>query len=137
MIWLIAIFIIVVYIGINISVDFGNNKDYNIAFDNACNISAKANKDYLDRKKTILNKVEKFYGKEVVSKLDKGTIYVGMNKALVKFAYGKPEEIREELKYNTRIERWYYNGYTNRLGNRKYRLELFIENNLLEGWKDL
>lgn len=137
MIWLIAILIVLVYIGINVSIDIGNNKDYNIAFDTASDISLKANKDYLNSKAVILNKIESFYGKDIAYKLEKGTITTGMDKSLVKFAYGKPEDIKEEYKQGTRIQRWYYDGYTNRLGNRKYRLELLIENNRLIGWKDL
>lgn len=137
MIWLIGISVIVIYIIINVSIDIGKKRDYEKAFDNACNLQAASNREYLSKKQEILSKIESYYGKDMAVKLEKGTITTGMHKALVKFAYGKPEDIREEYKYGNRIERWYYNGYVNRLGNIKYKLELLIENDRLEGWKDL
>lgn len=137
MIWLICLILVALFIIINILIDISNNNSYNKEFDWACELSASANREYLGLKESILKKVEKFYGKETSEKLDKGTIVIGMNKNLVKFAYGKPEEIKEEYRNNVKIERWYYSKYVNRLGNTKYKLELLIENNLLEGWKDL
>lgn len=129
--------ILILYVLVNVLIDLANNADYNSEFKNASDLANKQFLEVQNIKNGILKKVEGFYSKEIKEKLDKGVITTGMHKTLVRFAYGNPEDIKEEFKYGNKVERWYYNGYVNRLGNIKYKLELLIENNYLQGWKDL
>ena len=137
MILYIALGILILFVFVNVLIDLINNSSYNRKYNE---VSELANNEYLEvqnAKNIILKDIEAFYGKDIKAKLEKGIIVTGMHKTLVRFAYGNPKEVKEEFKYNKKVERWYYNGSTNRLGNVKYKLELFIENNYLQGWKDL
>jgi hypothetical protein len=86
---------------------------------------------------TMLNKISSLYGEDRAEQLDQGGLWHEMPSHLVVVSKGKAEDVKKSFLRGKNIERWYYGGFVNRLGTRKYKLELTFENELLVGWKDL
>jgi hypothetical protein len=60
-----------------------------------------------------------------------------MPSELLILSWGKPGDIKSEYYKGSKSESWFYDSFVNRLGNKKYRTEVYIENNKIIGWRDL
>ena len=85
----------------------------------------------------VFQHILKEYGEDVAKSVAEGYIRVGMPVELLLVAWGEAEDIKKAVYKETVIEKWYYDGYYNRLSNKKYKTEVTIENSKIVGWKDL
>jgi len=88
-------------------------------------------------KKDLLSTITKYYGKNDSDRVNQGKLWIDMESDLLIASWGKPSETKDSYVRGSRIEKWYYNPYYNRLNNLKYKYEITIENNHITGWKDL
>lgn len=97
----------------------------------------RAYKEFNNAKKEMISTIDKVYGKISAERVDQGTIWIGMPDILLKVARELPEDIREEFYKGTKIHKYYYDSFTNRLGNKKYKFEITLENSEVVGWRDI
>ncbi len=87
--------------------------------------------------KPVLEKIMSQYGEQYASNIANRKISERMPTELMILSWGKPGDIKTKVYKGKSSESWFYDGYINRLGNTKYRTEVFVENNKIVGWKDL
>ena len=79
----------------------------------------------------------KKYGDDDASKLRLGKIWQGMTKEMLMLSRGKPGDIDETV-YKTKTKAYYfYDSYTTRQDNIRYKFRVALENDVVVGWKDL
>jgi len=85
------------------------------------------------RKKNLIDK----YGDEIGSKISIEEIWIDMTKEMLIDSWGKPEDTKEDISRNKVKLRWYYEGRETRQGTTVYKHEVRLENDIVEGWKEL
>ncbi len=93
--------------------------------------------DLDQKRRNLFQSITETFGQERANQINNGEIYVGMSSFLVIIAKGYAEDIKESLYKDIRTEKWYYDGYVNRLGNTNYNFEITLENEEVVGWKNL
>jgi len=94
---------------------------------------AKLDEAEAKRKKKLIDK----YGDEIGSKIASGKIWIDMTKEMLIDSWGKPEDTTEDVSRNKTKLRWYYKGRVTRQATTVYKYEVKLENDLVEGWKEL
>lgn len=79
----------------------------------------------------------KNFGERFASNVANKKICEEMPSELLILSWGKPGDIKSDYYKGTKFESWFYDSYVNRLGNKKFRTEVYVENNKIAGWKDL
>lgn len=110
-----------------------HNDDLDLATDNL-NHSTKRMEEAA---KPILILTLKQYGERFASNIVGKKICEGMPSELLILSWGKPGDIKTDYYKGVKSESWFYDSYINRLGNKKYRTEVYVENNKIAGWRDL
>ena len=77
------------------------------------------------------------YGENFASAVANSKVFEAMPEELFVLSWGRPDEVKENFYKDSLIEKWYYQPFYNRLGNKKHRVEVTIENKRVIGWKDL
>jgi len=67
----------------------------------------------------------------------RGKPWMGMNKEMVVDALGEPLDEQETAKKGTIKTKLFYNGRKNQMGNITYRFRVDLENDIVNGWKEL
>ena len=93
--------------------------------------------DLDQKRRNLFQSITETFGQERANQINNGEIYVGMSSFLVIIAKGYAEDIKESFYKDIRTEKWYYDGYVNRLGNTNYNFEITLENEEVVGWKNL
>jgi hypothetical protein len=96
-----------------------------------------ATQDLTVKRNNLFQSITSIYGQEIADTVDKGNIYNGMPNFLLVLAKGYADNVKESFYKDTRIEKWYYGEYVNRLGNYNYTLEITLENDEVVGSKNL
>jgi len=85
------------------------------------------------RKKDLIDKYGDASGNKVFNK----EIWIDMTKEMLIDSWGKPEDTKEDISRNKVKLRWYYGGRATRQATTAYRYEVRLENDIVEGWKEL
>lgn len=109
------------------------NYDFNLVADNLRH----STKRMEGAAKPILALTLKQYGERFTSNIANKKICEGMPSELLILSWGKPGDIKTDYYKGSKSESWFYDSYINRLGNKKYRTEVYVENNKIAGWRDL
>lgn len=97
----------------------------------------KARKELNKSQNVVFEEIQNLYGSSDLEKVKSRTIWVNMSDLLLIVSMGIAREKKQEFYKGNIIEKWYYDGYVNRLGNQKYRFEVTLENDFVVGWRDL
>jgi hypothetical protein len=128
---------IISYIGGSYFAQKEANKKRVDKIDSAKKVFIKAKTETKNAKDELISAITKYYSKVEADKVSNNEIWIGMESDLIVASWGKANEIKDSYVGGKRIEKWYYNPYYNRLNNLKYKFEITIENNHIQGWKDL
>ena len=64
-------------------------------------------------------------------------LWIDMTKEMMIDSWGKPEDAKEDVSRDKTKLRWYYGGRVTRQATTVYKYEVKLENDLVEGWKEL
>ena len=91
----------------------------------------------ISREKNRNEFLAKKYGADDAYRLKLGKIWQGMTKDMLMVSRGKPGDIDETV-YKTKTKAYYfYDSYTTRQDNIKFKFRVSLENDVVVGWKDL
>jgi len=68
---------------------------------------------------------------------DIDSFWIGMPKKTLEGIWGEPEDEKQNVTKDKIKLKWYYGGRTTRQGTIVYKCEVRLENDIVEGWKDL
>lgn len=105
--------------------------------DVATNNYNKANAAFKNAFAELFTLIDTAYGGDTGDAITDGKIKQGFPGEFVVLAWGEPDDKAQNVLNNTYTEKWYYHPYINRLGNRKHKLEVTLQNNIVIGWRDL
>lgn len=132
-IFLTALLILIATFIQNINLRSKYNSEFDLAADNLDHCTNRLNESY----KPILELMLNHFGERFASNVSNKKICEGMPSELLILSWGKPGDIKTDYYKGIKSESWFYDSYVNRLGNVKYRTEVYIENNKIAGWRDL
>lgn len=71
------------------------------------------------------DKMLKKYGKKTFDKMKEGYFWIGMNKEMLKFSLGNPDDINKTVNKYSKTEQWIYNN----------NLYIYLENNIVTSYQ--
>jgi len=90
-------------------------------------------KERQERKELLISR----FGEEDANKILYGDIWIDMTKEMLIESWGSPEDTKEDISRNKVKLRWYYGSRETRQGTTAYKHEVRLENDIVEGWKEL
>ena len=94
-------------------------------------------KDEEKKEQERKQRLNKKYDKKDADKILNGDIWIDMTKEMLIESWGKPKDTKEDISRNKVKLKWYYKGRQTRQGTISYQYEVRIENDIIEGWKEL
>jgi hypothetical protein len=92
------------------------------------------NREKEEKIKEILSKK---YDSEIVNKIVKKELAIGMSKNMVLDMKGKPNHKTQSVSQNATREEWFYGAYTNRLNKVSFKFRVVLVNEKVTGWNDI
>ena len=92
------------------------------------------NRESEEKRKEILSKK---YDSEIVNKIVKKELAIGMSKNMVLDMKGKPNHKTQSVSQNATREEWFYGAYTNRLNKVSFKFRVVLVNEKVTGWNDI
>ena len=74
---------------------------------------------------------------KVMTAMNNGDIWIDMTKEMLIESWGNPEDEKEDVSREKTKLKWYYASRTTRQGTTAYKHEVHLENDIVEGWKEL
>lgn len=137
MIWISIFILAVAIIIVTIIQNSNQKKHYDNQLDTATENLRHCQNQFDLLAKDIYSSTIKQYGERFANNIVDEKICENMPSELLILSCGNPEDKKSQYYKGNKNESWFYDGFTNRLGNRKYRKEVFVENNKITGWRDL
>ena len=85
------------------------------------------------KERTIIKK----YGTQRGNKILAEKIWIDMTKEMIIDSWGMPENEKENISRGNKILKCYYGGRKTRQNTTKFKYEVKIKNDIVEGWKEL
>ena len=82
-------------------------------------------------------RLNKKYGKEIADKIINNELWIGMTKDILREVKGKADHKTEKMSRGKKREEFFYERYTNRLGNDSYKFRVVVLNDEVDGWNDI
>jgi len=92
------------------------------------------NREKEEKRKEILSKK---YDSEIVNKIVKKELAIGMSKNMVLDMKGKPNHKTQSVSQNATREEWFYGAYKNRLNKVSFKFRVVLVNEKVTGWNDI
>lgn len=137
MIWIIIFILAIAIIVVTIVQNSNLKKQYDNELDIAAENLRHCENQYDLLAKEIYSITIKQFSERFANNIVDEKICENMPSELLILSWGNPEDKKSQYYKGIKNESWFYNGFTNRLGNRKYKKEVFVENNKITGWRDL
>lgn len=88
-----------------------------------------------EEKERIIESIISVYGYESGKKVRNGELWVGMPMHLLLLAKGKANSIKQSVDTNAITQTWVYNNEHSKKGVSKAEIEVVIQNNEVQSWK--
>ena len=97
----------------------------------------KANEEFEQVKDELITEISAVYNPELAENVSNKKMWIGMPRNLLLIARGVPDDVKNSYYQNTVIQKCYYGVYKTLLNNKRYRLEVTLENDEVVSWTDL
>ena len=137
MIWIITLIIGSIILIVTLIQNNTIRNQYNAELKDATDNLEYEKKKHLEAFSPIYELIYEHFGDKYIDLLTNRKICEGMPTEILTLSWGKPGNVKTSYFKGVESQSWFYNSYYNRLGNKKFRTEVRIENNIIVGWRDL